>query len=358
MASVRFKAGKWRVCIRKGRFKHGPIYRTFTKKTVADKVARDIEIAIEEGTYIDESELSSEFLIDLLERFHTQYSTLLAETTQERTFYVIKVLKEDIGHLKLKEVGVDTLLQYFKSRSKVGKRKKMSGAGMQNYIKVLKPFYDYCINHWSLIVTDPVPELVLEMEKLGLFKGKDTSRTLRISDDVYAILRGYRTRNFSLFTEATMLGIETGMRRSEITHMLWSDVNLGKRIYYLPHQKSDYQRQAYAKGRVVPLTFRAVALLRLVRWKLKSRGQFTERVWNFKKPATLSQAMTRFKEKTGVELISFHTARHEFGSTQADSEVDFRIAAAAMGHEDYRSMKRYAHPNMEKVGHKIKGRKK
>jgi hypothetical protein len=78
MASVRFKAGKWRVCIRKGRFKHSPIYRTFTKKTVADKVARDIEIAIEEGTYIDESELSSEYLKDLFKRFHTEYSTHLA----------------------------------------------------------------------------------------------------------------------------------------------------------------------------------------------------------------------------------------------------------------------------------------
>jgi integrase len=322
-------------------------------------VIKEIELAIELGTFIDDSELSSDSFSVLLNKFHTAHCATLATTTKERMFYVVKVLKEDLGHLKLKDVDAEVLLAYFKSRMVAsGNRKKLAGDGMYNYIKVLKPFFQHCLTHWSLTVIDPVPKLVLEMERANLFKGKDTSRTLRIGDDVYAILRGYKTRNFSLFTEATMLGIETGMRRSEVTYMLWDDVNLKKRIYYLPHQKSDYKRQAYSKGRIVPLTFRAVALLRLVRWKLKKRGQLTERVWNFENPATLSKAMTRFRERTGVKLISYHTTRHEFGSTQADSEVDFRIAAAAMGHEDYRSMKRYAHPNMELVGHKIKGKKR
>ena len=52
--------------------------------------------------------------------------------------------------------------------------------------------------------------------------------------------------------------------------------------------------------------------------------------------------------------LRLHDARHEFGSTMVDKEVDFRISAASMGHTDLRSQKRYQHPDLVKFAKKMR----
>ena len=134
--------------------------------------------------------------------------------------------------------------------------------------------------------------------------------------------------------------------------MKWADVKKG--YYELPKEKSDHTKRVKRKGRIVPLTPRAMAILRMV----KRVSSFADdNIWDWRDPKSLSRAMKRMCDRLGIEGLRLHDLRHEFGSQQADHSVDIRLSSAAMGHTDLRSMARYSHPDLKKLGGAIKGRK-
>ena len=195
------------------------------------------------------------------------------------------------------------------------------------------------------------------LNTLGYLKGANMQKKRRVSDHEYMTIRNYKTRTFTPAKYAFLFAIETGMRRSEIVNMVWERVDFSRSCYFLESEKSDHTKKTNERGRIVPLTFRAKAVLRLVRVIMKNKGKLTNKVWTWQRPDSLTTAMTRFRERTGLEEISLHSFRHEFGGAQADNDVDIRISSAAMGHSDLRSIQRYTKPDMIKNAHKIKGRR-
>jgi integrase len=135
--------------------------------------------------------------------------------------------------------------------------------------------------------------------------------------------------------------------------MLWKDVDLLHNVYHLPKEKSDHTKKVKRDGRIVPLTFRAKAVLRL----LGIEKRHYPYVWGWRDPSSLSRANAKMLKKLNIQNVRLHDYRHEFGSTQADNQVDMRITAAAMGHSDLRSMARYSHPDMIKHAKMIKGKR-
>ncbi|MGA0587256.1 phage integrase [Dyella sp. KRB-257] len=128
----------------------------------------------------------------------------------------------------------------------------------------------------------------------------------------------------------TLLALNTGMRRGEITQLTWADVDLkAKRVTV----RAGYAKSG--KARHIPLNSEAVAVLE--RWK---KQQPEGRLFNL---ICTAKAWGRLMEKAGLEDFRFHDLRHTFASKLVMAGVDLNTVRELLGHGDIKMTLRYAH---------------
>jgi integrase len=118
-----------------------------------------------------------------------------------------------------------------------------------------------------------------------------------------------------------ILGIETGMRRSELAALMWEEIDLKKQTAHLPRTKTDVPR-------TVPPSKAAVAALR--KFGVKSEG----RVFSLQ-AESMSQAFERACEphRANVANLRFHDMRHEATSRLFEKGLNVMEVAAITGHK-------------------------
>lgn len=138
------------------------------------------------------------------------------------------------------------------------------------------------------------------------------------------------TRDMMLFALAT------GLRRSNVTGMEWTRVDMKRATAYVPGNE--------AKGRkaiTVPLNADALAVLE--RWK----GQHARYVFQFRQRAPIYQVTTRMWRRVcaevGLEGVTFHTMRHSWASWQIQSETPLKMLQELGGWATLEMPLRYAH---------------
>lgn len=129
----------------------------------------------------------------------------------------------------------------------------------------------------------------------------------------------------------TLLALNTGLRRGELTQLRWTDIDLkAKRLTV---------RAGYAKSgqaRHVPLNREAVAVLKTYRKQHQEEGPLFGVVAVTKSWANL---MTAAK----IEGFRFHDLRHTFASKLVMAGVDLNTVRELLGHGDITMTLRYAH---------------
>lgn len=128
----------------------------------------------------------------------------------------------------------------------------------------------------------------------------------------------------------TLIALNTGLRRGEITQLTWADVNL--------ETKTITVRAGYAKSgkaRHVPLNSEAVAVF--TQWKeQETEGRL------FKLICT-AKAWARLMTDAKIENFRFHDLRHTFASKLVMAGVDLNTVRELLGHGDIAMTMRYAH---------------
>ena len=135
-----------------------------------------------------------------------------------------------------------------------------------------------------------------------------------------------------------LLAIETGMRRSELLALRWRDVDLERRVAFLPLTKN-------GDARAVPLSKRAIELLQSV-------PRTADRVFLVTGNA-VRLAWERLRAAAGVDGLRFHDLRHEAVSRFFEKGLSVPEAALASGHRDLRMLARYTHLRPENVAAKL-----
>lgn len=361
-------SGKWQVTIRVGEYKKKPLYKTFAKKVEAKVWAQKKETEINEHRDIDTRALVDLKVNALLDKLKDEYVVTLGDTTQPVYGYIIENMKRVFFGVSLAEFSAEYIKGYIQRRMSEeiqarGKTlKKIKADAAIKELNILAKLFQFCQMAWKInIRQNEAKEARAMLSTLGWLDGANVMRVDKYSDADYKKILAYNPVSkqgaFSPAKYALLIAIETGMRRAEIVSMKWSRVNWQQGYYDLEREKSDYKKRTNRKGRIVPLSPFALKVLRLNRLMNHVHKKNTgDRVWTWTRPDSLSQAVDRMMKKIGIENLRTHSGRHDFGSRQADEEVDIRITSAAMGHSDLRSVKRYTHPDMIKNAHKIKGR--
>ena len=122
--------------------------------------------------------------------------------------------------------------------------------------------------------------------------------------------------------DITMAALDTGMRRGEVLHQRWEDVDFPRRLLYVTHSKTPE-----GESREIPLSERLFTLLSILR---KDSGLiFT---YEGKPIGSLKTGWKAAIRRAGIRYLRFHYLRHTFNTRLLELSVPREVRMALLGH--------------------------
>lgn len=242
----------------------------------------------------------------------------------ERTERCIERLDRFFKGAPLAEITRDNIVKIRTALTRHTYRgKPLSPATINRDLAVLRSILKRCADEWQMLDACP---------KVPLFRLPKVEPRWITREQAHTLLGKFpaHTRGLMIFALAT------GLRRSNVTHMEWSRIDMKRKTAYVPGNE--------AKGReaiTVPLNSDAIAVLEL--WK----GKHERYVFCFRKRAPITQVATkmwrRVVKECGLEGVTFHTMRHSWASWQIQAETPLKMLQELGGWATLEMPLRYAH---------------
>lgn len=134
--------------------------------------------------------------------------------------------------------------------------------------------------------------------------------------------------------------LHTGMRRDELAHLEWSDIDLHRKVLGV-YPKDNWHPKDY-EHRTIPINKQ----LREVLLALPREGQyvFDDGADQFYcVPSSLSRAFRQVLRRACIQGAKLHTLRHTFASHLVMAGVDLATVQKLLGHSQINTTMEYAH---------------
>lgn len=134
-----------------------------------------------------------------------------------------------------------------------------------------------------------------------------------------------------------LLALNTGLRRGELFHLAWSEVNFTTKILTV-----DGEKAKSGKTRHIPLNSTALSVLQ--QWRKQSPDDGL--VFPGKKGQPMTNVKTsweRIVEAAELHNFRWHDMRHDFASKLVMVGVDLNTVRELLGHADLKMTLRYSH---------------
>lgn len=128
--------------------------------------------------------------------------------------------------------------------------------------------------------------------------------------------------------QMTLMALDTGLRRGEITHQLWEDVDLERRLLFVTKSKTPE-----GESREIPLTTRLHELLAPMK-----RSQGLIFTWRDEPIHIVKTSWGKALKNAGLRHIRFHDLRHTFNTRLMEAGVVQDVRMALMGHSSGKSV--------------------
>lgn len=175
--------------------------------------------------------------------------------------------------------------------------------------------------------------------RIARFK-EDNQRIVYLTDEQCAALLEAAASDHNENIHAfVMVGLHTGMRHAEILAVRREDVDVGKRVIWVPQAKAGSREQPITRELAEYLSRRMDMLLPGCEWVFPSPGSATGHVH------TIRKAFRRSAERAGLDpdQITPHTLRHTAVTHLVQSGVDLPTVQRISGHKTLSMVARYAH---------------
>lgn len=343
MASIsKTVEGTYRVRVRRtgGR----PTSATFRTKAEATAWAAKVEADIHHRVHRDFRVAERTTVKELLTRYESEVASTMKSA--DVMHYHIARFITDLGHLRLTGLTPEELIRWRDERLKF-----VQSGTVRRELQTLGSFITWVQKDLQI----PIPENPVSAIRLPpackardrrLEEGEEDRLMAALVDHATPTKGKKRAGNYRVGTRnpwvkpAVQFAIETAMRLSEFSLLLWGNVDLEKQTAFLPETKN-------GEARTVPLSSRAVAIL-----KALPRTKDEPRVFPTTKSA-LQQAWRRARARAKIANLRLHDQRHEATSRLAEKLPNLVELAAVTGHKDLRQLKRYYHPRAEDLAKKL-----
>ena len=289
MASIRNRNGRWNVQVRRSGSKS--VNRTFSLKSDAQLWAREQERAIElDGYTKPNKELLNDTLSDLLRRYELEIAHSKKSYHVERHYFAL-LRRQPFANLSLKNLRASDIQNWGYPVAYNPMQRVMKPASTAKPILRLSP--------------KTLQKLRMPSSKIGWI---------------------------------VLFALETGMRRSEIANLKWSDINLNERLAYVSEAKNGHTRY-------VPLSSRSIKAIHYMDEK-------SEYVFAMSSNA-IRLAWQKLKGSKEIEGVRFHDLRHEAISQMFEKGLTVAEVGMISGHRTVSQLFRYAHADIQKLRRKL-----
>lgn len=319
MPTITRRGARWQAKVR--RQGQAAQSRTFATKALAERWARETEVAIEAGRTT---------LGELLQRYRREI-TPTKKSSRPEELKLAALIAHPLARLAVGAVrssDVAALRDELRDRG-------LAPNTVRLYLAPLSHAYNVARREWGFEgLANPV-DAVTKPSVAG------TARTRRAEGGELAkILKA--ARELGPWAPAVIeLAVETAMRRGELAAMRWEHVDRAARVVHLPQTKN-------GEARDVPLSPRALAIL-----KGLQQGEKTGPVFGLH-PDTISKAMIRARAAAGVEGLRLHDLRREATSRLFErGDLSIVEVSAVTGHKTLQMLKRYTAPRAAEIAGKL-----
>jgi integrase len=243
----------------------------------------------------------------------------------------LRVLLPYFSNLEIGRITKGTIRQY---RQKRHAQKQLTATTVNRDIECLRHLLYWAVDE-GILPANPIARIRLERER------RSKRPVLSLQEE--ALLVQHAAPHLE---KIAVVALDTGMRRGEILHQRWEDVDFARRLLCVTHSKTPE-----GESREIPLTERLFTLLSAIR---KDSGLiFTfegKPIWSVK---TAWKAAIR---RAGIRYIRFHYLRHTFNTRLLELEVPREVRMALLGHTFGDTHESYEHvelPSKRKAIHKL-----
>ena len=303
---------------RRKRKKVGP------SKKLAEQVLKDVHVKIVKGEFLGVYE-EKKILFEEFSKQYLDYSKAnkALSTYKNRDVVNIKHLRSAFDGRYLFDITPHMIEKY-----KARRLEKVSPASVNRELACLKHIYTKAID-WEYVKTSPAKGVRLLKEPPGRLR-------YLMPDEVEALLKNCARHLKPIVVTA----LNTGMRKSEILNLKWTEVDLKNRKITVINTKNN-------ETRVVPINqtlFKELSRL--------PHKHDTEYVFSNDKGlpyGSIKKSFSSALKKAGISDFRFHDLRHTFASHLVMQGVDLRTVQQVMGHKDIKMTMRYSHLSPEYV---------
>lgn len=339
MATIRKRGNAWEASVRRKGFR--AISKSFPKKSLAERWAKEQEIEMVQGKFFDSREAAKHFIDDLADKYLKEITTRKSASSLVPETCRLNTIKTELGHYSLTSLTAEHVIQFSHRRLKT-----IGSDALRRELQLLSDLFNAATSIWNIPgVLNPVPSAKSALTRLRHIR-PGARRDRRLTAEEYRLLTNAPHKQSTVINELIAFAIETAMRRGELTALRWEDVDLKRRVLRVRTSKTDHIRGE--KGRIVPLSMQACAILEVLKQAPRRDGL----VFGLR-PRSVDQAFERVCKRSKVTDLRFHDLRHEATSRLFERGLKVEEVAAITGHSDWRSLKRYTHPDPMRLAEKL-----
>ena len=148
----------------------------------------------------------------------------------------------------------------------------------------------------------------------------------------------------------TMTAIHTGMRKSELLNLKWSDISFDRETVTV-QAKIDWHTKNY-RARTIQLTPALYKVLYEHKERCEGLGIQSEYVFTYRGDRIkngVDRTLRKVVKAAGLENMTLHTLRHTFASQLVMAGVPLRDVQELMGHRSFETTLQYAHLSEDHV---------
>ena len=320
MANFRKRNNKWQARIQ---LSSGPTQaRTFLRLTDAKGWAQQVETSYQQG--LIDTRPDPITLYEAFQRYLKDVNPRKKRPHIER--YRIKAwMQHNLSRRVLEHIRTYHLATWRDDKIKQG----FQANTIRLHLAVLSHLYTVAQSEWGY---ENLQNPVLHLTRPKLPKVRET----RISDyDIDLLIQNTK----SIYLPSLIkLALFTGMRRSELIKLKWSEINWDKQWIHLKDTKN-------GEGRFVPLTNN-------IKNVLKDINRTSDQLFSISEHA-VTVAFRRAIKKSNLNNLSFHTLRHEAITRFFEMGLTIPEVASISGHKSWSMLRRYTHLQSQTLINKL-----
>jgi len=317
--------GHWQARVRKAK---QTLTKTFTHKADAEKWAKQVEVELDKGSFVNLALAERTTFKEIIERYIAEVLPTMRGGSAD--YIRLKALARcPIAKLNMVSLTPQKIAQHRDERLK-----EVAPATVIRELSYFSSIISYARKEWGININNPVALVTKPKNPQGRSRILGSTET----NALFEALKPTGRRSIWMLP-LVRLALETAMRRSELLGLRWEHIDLGRRTIFLKLTKN-------GTSRTVPLSTKALEVLQSLPRSIDGRVfPVTHEV--------VSQAFNRARKQAGVKDIRFHDLRHMAITRLAEKLPNLIELSAVSGHKSLAMLKRYYHPNPKQLAEKL-----